>query len=342
MAAKLADVAALAQLGESTVSRVLRGEGSFSSAAREKVLNAVAELGYVPNRLASSLASAGSRLVAIIVPSLANIVFVDVLKGAGQRLEAAGYHGVFGVTDYDPGKEELLVEALLEYRPGAVLLAGLEHTPRTRAMLAAAGCRVVEILDTDGACLDLCVGFSNKAAGEAAAAHMLACGYSRIGYVGHDLERDRRAARRFRAFKATLEKSGVVLADIEIDGEPSSAVQGRLALAALLQRNPGLQAVYFSNDDMAIGGLFHCLDAGIDVPDELGIFGHNGLDIGQAMPKPLSTIRPPREHIGCVAVDLVLSGAAPQTVDVGFDLLVGETTADCRVTSRQASKFQRT
>src|SRR5690606_1998691 len=71
MAAKLADVAALAQLGESTVSRVLRGEGSFSSAAREKVLNAVAELGYVPNRLASSLASAGSRLVAIIVPSLA-------------------------------------------------------------------------------------------------------------------------------------------------------------------------------------------------------------------------------------------------------------------------------
>lgn len=342
MTVRLADVAALAEVGESTVSRVLRDAGSFSSSAREKVLKAAAELGYVPNRLASSLASAGSRLVAIIVPSLANVVFVDVLKGAEKVLDQTGYRGVFGVTDYDPGKEELLVEALLEYRPAAVLLAGLEHTERTRAMLSAAGCRIVEILDTDGDCLDLAVGFSNKAAGQAAAEHLLACSYERIGYVGHDLTRDRRAARRFETFRRTLETGGVTLADSETGEYASSAAQGRASLSILLRRSPDLQAVYFSNDDLAIGGFFHCMDAAIRVPDQLAIFGHNGLDIGQAMPQPLSTIRPPREEIGRVAVEMALSGAASQIVDVGFEILTGRTTAAWRQEQPDASFPQST
>lgn len=82
----LADVAREAQAGESTVSRVLRNHGSFAAETRERVQKAVARLGYVPNRIAGTLASTGSRLVGIIIPSLANIVFPDLLAVPTQRL----------------------------------------------------------------------------------------------------------------------------------------------------------------------------------------------------------------------------------------------------------------
>jgi LacI family gluconate utilization system Gnt-I transcriptional repressor len=83
--------------------------------------------------------------------------------------------------------------------------------------------------------------------------------------------------------------------------------------------------VYFSNDDMAIGGYFHCLAHGISVPGDMALFGFNGIDIAAAAPQPLSTIRTPRAEIGSVAASLVLAQAKPQIVDVGFELVAGAT-----------------
>ena len=99
----LSDVARAAGVGESTASRVLRGHGSFSDKTRESVLAAARNLGYVPNRIAGTLASAGSKLVGIVIPSLSNIVFPDVLRGANTVLVAAGFQPVVAVTDYDQG-----------------------------------------------------------------------------------------------------------------------------------------------------------------------------------------------------------------------------------------------
>jgi len=70
--------------------------------------------------------------------------------------------------------------------------------------------------------------------------------------------------------------------------------------ARLLARSPAIDAVYFSNDDMAIGGYFHCLANGITIPDRLALFGHNGLEVARLAPQPLSTLRTPRVLIGQV------------------------------------------
>ncbi|HXV31399.1 MAG TPA: LacI family DNA-binding transcriptional regulator [Sinorhizobium sp.] len=324
-AVTLAEVAEAAGVGESTVSRVLRNQGSFSRKARERVMEAVERLGYVPNRIAGTLASAGSRLVAFVIPSLSNIVFPDVLRGASGVLEQNRHQAVFSVTDYDPEREEALVAAMLAWRPTAVVLAGFEHTEGTRKMLSASGCRVVEILDLDGVALDLAVGFSNRAAGEVAARFLLQRGYRRIGYVGHDPERDIRAGKRFAGFRAALAAAGLPIVDREIQAAASSVEAGRAGLERLLLRNPGLDAVYFSNDDMALGGYFHCMARGIPVPGRLALFGHNGLDIGQATPQPLSTIRTPRVATGQAAAELVVTDAPPQVVDLGFELIEGAT-----------------
>jgi LacI family transcriptional regulator, gluconate utilization system Gnt-I transcriptional repressor len=324
-AVTLAEVAAAAGVGESTVSRVLRNHGSFSPAARERVMAAVDRLGYVPNRIAGTLASAGSRLVAMVIPSLSNIVFADVLRGASGALEESRHQAVFAVTDYDPAREEALVAAMLAWRPTAVMLAGLEHTEGTVRMLRANGCRVAEMLDIDGTALDLAVGFSNHAAGRASARHLIARGYRCIGYVGHDLARDRRAGKRFAGFCEALAAGGAALVDREVTAAPSSVALGREALDRLLARSPGLDAIYFSNDDMALGGYFHCLARAIAIPERLAIFGYNGLDLGAVTPQPLSTIRTPRVAIGRTAARLVAENAPPQVVDLGFELIAGAT-----------------
>ncbi|WFU50309.1 LacI family DNA-binding transcriptional regulator [Sinorhizobium terangae] len=324
-AVTLAEVAEAAGVGESTVSRVLRDHGSFSKKTRDRVMEAVERLGYVPNRIAGTLASAGSRLVAFVIPSLSNIVFPDVLRGASTVLEQNQHQAVFSVTDYDPEREEALVAAMLAWRPTAVMLAGFEHSERTLKMLRASGCRVVELLDLDGTALDLAVGYSNRAAGRASAEFLLKRGYRRIGYVGHDLDRDTRAGKRFAGLSEALGAAGAPLADREIYAGGSSVESGRLGLERLLARRRDLDAVYFSNDDMALGGYFHCLAHGISVPSQLAIFGYNGLDIGRVTPQPLSTIRTPRVATGRIAAELVVTNSPPQVVDLGFELVEGAT-----------------
>ena len=322
----LADVAREALVGESTVSRVLRNHGSYAAETRERVREAAMRLGYVPNRIAGTLASPGSRLIGIIIPSLANIVFPDVLRGANTTLEANGYQSVIGVTDYDQAREETLVTSLLAWRPAGLLIAGLEHTERTSALLRRSGVRIAELLDTDGQGIDVVVGFSNENAGRAAARHLLARGYTRIGYVGDDLDQDRRAGKRFAGFTETLAATGTLLVDREIVGMPSSIEAGRDGLERLLDRTPTLDAVYFSNDDMAIGGYFLCLSRGIAMPSRLALFGHNGLDVGRVTPQPLSTIRTPRVQVGAEAARLVCSDEPSRVVDLGFELVEGATT----------------
>lgn len=325
----LSDVAREAGVGESTVSRVLRKQGSFSKQAGARVAEAVARLGYVPNRLAGSLAgnaaTLGTQLVGIVIPSLANIVFPDLLRGLTGALDAAGYQSVIGVSDYDLDREEALVRALLSWRPAALVVTGLEHTAGAVAGLKAGGIRIVEMIDVDGPGLDIVVGFSNAKVGRASAGHLLARGYRRIGFVGHDIRRDLRAGKRLAGFEAVLAEAGVPLREREIMPGPSSPAAGRAGLERLLARAPDLDAVYFSNDDMALGGYFACLAHGWSVPGRVALFGFNGLDLIEAMPQPLSTIRTPRLEIGRVAAERLAAGGPAESVDLGFDLIEGAT-----------------
>ena len=322
----LTDVAREAEVSESTASRVLRRHGSFSSRTRERVLGAAARLGYVPNRIAGTLASTGSKLIGIVIPSLTNIVFPDLLRGANSVLEAAGFQSVVAVTDYDQAREESLIESLLSWRPAGLMVAGLEHTERAQAMLRGAGIRIAELMDTDGQGIDIVVGYSNREAGRVSARHLIARGYRRIGYVGHGVGRDLRAAKRLEGFRAALAEAGMAIVAEAIVTAPSSVGAGRDGLERLLRRSPNLDAVYFSNDDMAIGGYFLCLARAIAIPERLALLGYNGLDVGQYAPQPLSTIRTPRVAVGETGARLVCAAGRPTVVDLGFELTAGATT----------------
>lgn len=327
--ARLVDVAAAAGVSVITASRAIRGLGPMSVATRDKVLQAAEAAGYRRNPIAASLVSSSSHLIGVIVPALANIVFVDVLAGINAAVSAQGFRTIIGVSGYDPEEEARLVDAFLAWRPAVMVLTGLEHAPETAARIRAEGARCIEIMDSGDSAIDVVIGFSHEEAGRASARHLMARGYRRIGYVGHDLTRDTRAAKRHRGFRAALAEGGLAVHGERIAEGPSGVGAGRIGMAGLLQAAPDLDAVYFSNDDMAIGGMFHCLGAGIAVPERVAVMGFNALDIGQQMMRPLTTIRTPRVEIGQSAGQTALAIAAGQSVPphihIGFDLVPGAT-----------------
>jgi LacI family gluconate utilization system Gnt-I transcriptional repressor len=325
----LAHVARLAKVSENTVSRVIRNKGPIAENTRKRVLDAIEALGYVPNRAAGSLASSASLIIGVILPSLSNIVFPEVLRGIHAGLAGTIYQPMIGVTDYDLDKEQHLVSSLMAWHPTALITTGFEHTDAARRMLANSKIRVAELMDIDQRPIDLAVGLSHREAGRRSADHLLERGYSRIGYVGHDWTSDRRARARYDGLCEGLSARGLSLvAESRHDG-PSSTMAGRDTLAALLADGATIDAVVFSNDDMAVGGFMHCLAAGIPVPERLALFGFNGLEIGQALPKPLSTVLSNRFLIGKTAVETLLGNperpAEPQIINTGFSIIEGAT-----------------
>ncbi|MBA8879905.1 LacI family DNA-binding transcriptional regulator [Phyllobacterium myrsinacearum] len=325
----LKEVARHAGVGESTVSRIMRKDGSVSEATRLKVMEAVRATGYVPNRIAGSLASLNSHLVGVVIPSLSNIVFPEVLQGIHAGLKQGDYQPVISTTEYDVDLEEDVVRGLLAWKPAAILIAGFDHTDATRRMLVQSDIRIVEMMDIDAVPIDIAVGMSHRRAGYVTGKHLVARGYRHFGYVGHDWNADRRAHLRYEGIVQALSDSGLAIEAHAIAEAPSSVGVGREMTARIRAEAPGLDVVIYSNDDMAVGGAFYCLGAGISMPDQLAIFGFNGLDIGRELPQPLSTIRSNRFLIGRTAVEKAfesrLRPPAPAVVDTGFEVFDGAT-----------------
>ncbi len=318
----LRDVSDASGVSEMTVSRVLRNRGDVSAATRERVLEAAKTLGYVPNQIAGSLASQRVNLVAVIIPSLSNMVFPEVLNGVNQVLEDTPLQPVVGVTDYLPEKEERVLYEMLSWRPSGVIIAGLEHSDATRAMLANAGIPVVEIMDTDGKPIDAMVGISHRRAGREMAKAILKEGYEHIGFMGTKMPLDHRARKRFEGFTEGLAKAGVEIEDRDFYSGGSALAKGREMTQEMLERSPDLDFLYYSNDMIGAGGLLWLIDQGIDVPGQIGLAGFNGVELLQGLPRQLATMDSCRIEIGQAAARIVLN----QTLDEPDE------TAETRVT----------
>lgn len=306
----LRDVSEASGVSEMTVSRVLRGKGEVSPLTRARVQEAAARLGYVPNRIAGALASNRVNLVAVVIPSLGNMVFPEVLSGISEGLEGSGLQPVVGFTDYDPAREGEVLFEMLSWRPSGVIVAGLEHGDASRAMLARADCPVVEIMDTDGAAVDACVGISHARAGRETAAAILAARYRRIGFLGTKMPLDHRARKRLAGFEAGLAEAGVALADREFYEGGSALLKGREMTQAILRRSPDLDFLYYSNDLIGAGGLLWLLEQGADIPGTVGLAGFNGVDLLDGLPRRLATMDACRREIGRRAAGIVAARVA--------------------------------
>lgn len=326
--ATLRDVAQLSGVSEISVSRVMRNAPSVSDRLRARVLAAADDLGYTPNRLAGALKTSSSNLVAVIVPSIGNGVFPEVLNGIESVLADAGLQPVLGITQYDRAREVQVLRDMLAWSPMGVIMAGTDHETAVARMVAQHDIPVVEFMDTDRAPMQASVGISNVAAAVAVADLLAERGYKRPGYIGAWSEKPDRSKARRLAFEARLAELGIPLVDREIAQMPATAQVGAQTTELLLARSPQIDAIFFANDDQALGGLFHCQRAGLRVPEDIGLIGFNGIDIGLTTPTVLASVVTPRYQMGVETARLLLAAAedpgARKVIDLGFEIRLGE------------------
>lgn len=323
----LADVAEQAGVSAITVSRVLNSPDAVRPATRARVEAAIDQVGYVRNLLAGSLASASSRSIAVIVPSLANIVFIEVINGLQRECERHGYQVLLGNTDYDLDRECQLVRTFLGWSPSALVITGLRHSDACRRLLENWDGPIAEIMEL-GDALDLNVGLDHPEAGRCMARHLLHRGHRRIVYVAAQMTRDYRAGLRYDGHREVLEAAGLEAPLLDMD-QLGQFETGARALTQVLATHPRTSAIHFANDDLAAGAILHANRQGIRVPQDIAIAGFNGLPIGQHITPRLTTIRSPREAIGRMAARTVIARLegtpleAPRQ-EVAFELVTGE------------------
>jgi LacI family gluconate utilization system Gnt-I transcriptional repressor len=324
----LADVAKLAGVSAITVSRVLNRPEIVSAGTVAHVRKAIDRTGYVPNLLAGGLASKRTRLVAAIVPSISNGVFVESVQALTDRLWQAGYQVLLGLSGYPPDREDVLLSAVLSRRPDAIYLTGISHSPESRTRLLNAKIPVVETWDMTPTPIDALVGFSHEELGEAVAAHLLARGHRAFGMIWAN---DARALARQRGFLGALSGHAQATTVVQTVPAPSSLPLGRQGLASLLAASPRPTAVFCSSDLLAQGALEECRARSLAVPRDLAIMGFGDLDFAEHTFPALSTVRVDRAAIGRQAADLLLARIdgkceAGIVLDVGFEIVDRQTT----------------
>ena len=303
----LRDVSEASGVSEMTVSRVLRNKGDVSATTRAKVLDATKSLGYVPNKIAGALASQRVNLVAVVIPSMSNMVFPEVMTGISEALDETGLQPVVGITNYLPDREEKVLYEMLSWRPSGIIIAGLEQSDASRRMLENSGIPVVQIMDIDGDPIDAMVGISHRRAGRKMAEAILKSGYQNIGFMGTQAPLDHRARKRFEGFTQALAKQGVEIMDSEFYSGGSALAKGRQMTESILKRSPELDFIYYSNDMIGAGGLLHLWDQDIEIPRQIGLAGFNKVELIDGLPLQLATMDSCRFEIGKKAAQIIAS-----------------------------------
>lgn len=327
----LSDVADLAGVGTITVSRALREPSRVSPELRERIDAAVKNLGYVPNSNARALASVRADVIGVLIPSVTNNVFSDVLRGIHDGLGDSAMQIQFGNTHYSVREEERLLRVFLSQHPSALIVSGIDQSPASRELLVTAGCPVVQIMETGPDPIDMMIGFSHFDGGKVLTKHLLDQGCRRIGFIGARM--DPRSARRLAGYSEAMRAAGLFDARLVTTTlSPSSVTMGSTLFGDALARMPLLDAIVCNNDDLALGVLFACHRAGIDVPGRVSIAGFNDHEMMAAAYPSITSIRTPRYEIGKQAIAMALAAIAGtpiahRVVDLGFELMVRDSTA---------------
>ena len=319
----LADVARLAGVSPITVSRALNTPAQLTAETLARVLEAVAQTGYVPNRVAGGLASNRSRLVAALVPTIASPVFLETVQAITETFDAAGYQVMLGQSGYATEREDALLDAIIGRRPDGIIITGILHSPEARKRLAAAGIPIVETWDLTPTPIDMLVGFSHEKVGIAVADYLHYRGSRHPAILSAD---DHRAGLRRRGFVEAAARHGLHVVPAELVPTPTTLGAGRRALARLLDAHPGIDAVFCSSDMLALGALTEAHARGVAVPGRLRIFGFGDNNFAADANPALSTVRIDGTAIGRQAarfiIDRVEGREIPRRViDLGFKLI---------------------
>ncbi|PHM71771.1 gluconate operon transcriptional repressor GntR [Xenorhabdus sp. KJ12.1] len=322
----LQDVADLVGVTKMTVSRFLRNPNQVSEPLGKRIAAALDQLGYIPNRVPDILSNSTSRTIGVLLPSLTNQVFAEVIRGIEYMTDRHGYQTMLAHYGYSAQKEEERLLSLLSYNIDGLILAERTHTPKTLKLLETTGIPVVELMDSVSPCLDVAVGIDNFEAARQMTESMIGRGCRSIVYLG--ARQDERTLIRLQGYEVAMRSAGLQPKKMMTTASSSYSLGAQLLQETYL-KYPDVDGLFCTNDDIAIGAIFECQRQGINVPEDISVAGFHGHDVGQVMTPKLASVLTPRDQMGRKAAEALLARLKGEKleqtlIDVGFTLSLGE------------------
>ena len=304
------DVAGRAGVSVGTVSNVLNRPETVSETTRQRVLDAIAALGFVRNESARHLRAGRSRTIGLVVLDIANPFFTDVARGVEEVANTEGLAVILCNSDDRPAKETAHLDVLAEHAVEGVLIT---PTPELSPALGALRDRGVPVVLVDRRAADgnqCSVAVDDVLGGRLAADHLLERGHRRIAFVGGDPELPQ-VGERLDGVRQVIGDSDPDRVLTVLSLETLTVAGGREAGAEIIgmpaSRRP--TAAICANDLLALGLLQEMVRHGVRVPDDLAIVGYDDIDFAAAAAVPLSSVHKPRFELGRRSAQLLLDEA---------------------------------
>ncbi|PJJ71635.1 LacI family transcriptional regulator [Diaminobutyricimonas aerilata] len=295
------DVARHAGVSPATVSRVVNGMPGYSSATRDRVTQAVAELGYEPDTLARGLKTMQSTMIGVLAPVVSDALASQVMSGVERAARELGYSVMLGRTG--PGSEFApgYLHTLRTYRAAGVVLISAAITADMRRV-AGPKMPLISVAIRDGKQFPS-LAIDDERAAYDATRHLLGLGHERIGLLAGDATSLLVNAPRERGYLRAMTEAG---ATPLLERGNSLYDSAPPALGRLLERDPALTAVFALSDEMGAAVVNELQRLGRRVPDDVSVLGFDDTRTAQHVHPALSTVAQPLERMGEVAVHHLL------------------------------------
>lgn len=315
MAVTLREVAMRAGVSRSAVSRAFTPGASVSQKTRAAIAKAASELGYSPSALASGLSTGRTKLIGLVSNNFQNPVFLEVFDQFTRGLQERGLRPLLVNLSGDMDQAEAL-QMLRRYSVDGVILASSTLSPEFADSFRAAGLPVVHSFGrwSPRPSVNL-VGVDNRACGRLAAQTLIDRGYRRIAFLGGPQSATSTQDRLAGFVETAAQARGVTFASSFASAYSFDA--GRAEMQRLLAAGPPAEAYFCGDDVLSIGALSALADAGLHVPQDVGVLGFNDMEMARWAGINLTTIRQPIAEIIAASIDLVAAavrdeGLAPE------------------------------
>jgi LacI family transcriptional regulator len=327
------DVAARAGVSLGTVSNVLNRPDRVAPATRDRVMQAIRELGFIRNEAARQLRAGRSRTIGLVVLDVRNPFFTDLAKGVETTAGKSGLAVILCNSNDDDEREQHYLSVLQEQRAFGILITPVGKVTDAIEAIRRKGTPVV-LVDRGSNRRQCSVSVNDRVGGELAVAHLIEQGHTRIGFVGGPMSINQ-VSERLAGARSAIEAAGlrddalVVIETPRLDVESGRATGDEIA-ALPARRRP--TAVFCANDLLALGLLQDTTRRKKSVPGDLAIVGYDDIEFAAAAAVPLTSVRQPRAQLGQAAMELLLEEAteldAHQHRQIVFEpeLIVREST----------------
>lgn len=300
------DVAHRAQVSIKTVSRVLNGEPYVRDTTRQKVMQAVTELGYRPNQIARGLQMSRTETIGVVIPNIANNFISEVIRGIQAVTSQANYSVIVCDTDEKLQEENRYLDVLLRHRVDGIIAAATSQQWMALSE-AEKGRTPIVFLDRKFEGMDgPFVGVDNEYGAYMGTSHLINSGYTRIGMLA-GMPRLSSTWERRQGFERALATHDIPLRPEWVIESRLSVSDGRMAAGKIMTQGERPRALFASTNMLALGALLALKDLGLKCPDDVALVAFDDHPWAEVSDPPLTVVRQPAHEIGQEVARLLLS-----------------------------------